>query len=120
MGATSRLLSQAVELIRAHEKMMSAAPADVAAKIQHNGLKLLIDELGESGPTQKAFISGYLSSLTEAQKQCPASRLQCPSSSVAENVPQQPKKAPTKTAALGEGEGESGGAGERRAGGRRR
>merc|ERR1711966_266784 len=34
IGATSRLLSQADELIRAHEKMMSAAPADVAAKIQ--------------------------------------------------------------------------------------
>merc|ERR1740117_1187640 len=33
------------------------------------------------------FISGYLSTLAEAQKQCPASRLQCPSSSVAENVP---------------------------------
>jgi len=81
IGATSRLLSQAVELIRAHEKMMSAAPADVAAKIQQNAVKLLSDELGESGPTQKAFISGYLSSLTEAQKQCPASRLQCPSSS---------------------------------------
>merc|ERR1740117_2841622 len=93
--------------------MMSAAPADVAAKIQHNGLKLLIDELGESGPTQKAFISGYLSSLTEAQKQCPASRLQCPSSSARRRKAKKagPKKAPTKTAALGEGEG---GAGERR------
>merc|ERR1719272_946968 len=34
IGATSRLLSQADELIRAHEKMVSAAPADVAAKIQ--------------------------------------------------------------------------------------
>jgi len=112
IGATSRFLSQANELIRAQadrllsQKMVSA-------------LKLLSDEheLGESGPTQKASIFGYLSSLAEVQKQCPASRLQCPSSSVAENVPQQPKKAPTKTAALGEGEE---GEGERGAGERRR
>ena len=67
--------------------------AGIAAE---RALKLLSDELGESG-TQKASISGYLSSLAEAQKQCPASRLQCPSSSVVENVPQQPKKAPSKT-----------------------
>merc|ERR1712166_901788 len=94
IGATSRFLSKANELIRAQadrllsQKMVSA-------------LKLLSDEheLGESGPTQKASIFGYLSSLAEVQKQCPASRLQCPSSSVAENAPQQPKKAPTKTAA---------------------
>jgi len=44
IGATSRLLSQADELIRAHE--------------------------------QKASTSGYLSTLAEAQKQCPASMLQ--------------------------------------------
>ena len=35
---------------------------------------------GHLAPTQKASISRYLSSLAEAQKQCPASRLQCPSS----------------------------------------
>jgi len=67
--------------------------AGIAAE---RALKLFSDELGESGPTQKASIFGYLSSLKEAQKQCPASRLQCPSSSVVENVPQQPKKKKTQ------------------------
>merc|ERR1712166_46621 len=39
---------------------------------------LLSHELGESGSTQKSSI-GYLFSLAEVQKQCPTSRLQCPS-----------------------------------------
>jgi len=40
---------------------------------------LLSHELGESGSTHKSSGIGYLISLAEVQKQCPASRLQCPS-----------------------------------------
>merc|ERR1712166_605891 len=72
--------------------------AGIAAE---RALKLFSDELGESGPTQKASIFGYLSSLKEAQKQCPASRLQCPSSSENDRVSDPPAKDKKKKTAKG-------------------